>query len=84
LASTAGRRVSVAASTKTTLRMIPSAVERNAGLGTSSTAESETSTVSPEKRTAFPAVSIVAATASRTSSVDPTNVPRKRCTTKSA
>ena len=40
-ASTAGSRVSVAASTKATLSMIPSAIERKAGLGTSITAESE-------------------------------------------
>ena len=39
--------------------MIPSAIERNAGLGTSITAVSEISTVSPEKSTALPAVSIV-------------------------
>ena len=83
-ASTAGSRVSVAASTKTTLTMIPSAVDRNAGLGTSSTAESETSTVDPENRTAFPAVSIVTATASRAPSRDPKKAPRKRCTMKSA
>ena len=55
----------MAASTKTTLIMIPSAIERNAGLGTSITAESEISTVAPEKSTALPAVSIVTATASR-------------------
>ena len=51
--------------------MIPSAIERKAGLGTSITAESETKTVKPEKRTAFPAVSIVTATASRTLSFEP-------------
>jgi len=65
---------------KTTLIMIPSAIERNAGLGTSITAESEISTVAPEKRTALPAVSIVTATASRTGSFDPKNAARKRCT----
>ena len=70
-ASTAGRRVSVAASTKATLSMIPSAIERKAGLGTSITAESETKTVSPEKRTALPAVSIVIATASRGDCFEP-------------
>ena len=64
LASTAGSSVSVAASTKMTATMMPRDVERKAGLGTSITAESETSTVSPEKRTALPAVSIVVATAS--------------------
>jgi hypothetical protein len=51
--------------------MIPSAIERNAGLGTSNTAESEIRTVRPEKSTALPAVSIVTATASRTGSPDP-------------
>ena len=51
--------------------MIPRAIERNAGLGTSITAESEISTVTPEKRTALPAVSIVTATASRASSLEP-------------
>jgi hypothetical protein len=84
LASTAGSSVSVAARTKTTLSMIPSAIDRKAGLGTSITADSEISTVSPEKSTALPAVSIVTATASRTSSLDPKWAPRKRWTTKSA
>ena len=46
--------------------MIPSAIERNAGLGTSITAVSEISTVTPLKSTALPAVSIVSATASST------------------
>ena len=59
LPSTAGSSVIVAARTKATLIMIPSAIERNAGLGTSITAESETKTVKPENSTAFPAVSIV-------------------------
>ena len=40
-ASTAGSRVSVAASTKTTASMIPTLTERKAGLGTSITALSE-------------------------------------------
>ena len=64
--------------------MIPSAIERNAGLGTSITAERETSTVRPEKRTALPAVSIAAATASTGGSFEPKRAPRKRWTTKSA
>ena len=64
--------------------MIPSAIERNAGLGTSITAEREMRTVAPEKSTALPAVSIVTATASRADSFEPKNAPRKRCTTKSA
>ena len=64
--------------------MMPKAVERKAGLGTSITAESETRTVSPEKSTALPAVSIVAATASTGLSFWPKCAPRKRATTKSA
>jgi hypothetical protein len=59
-------------------------VERKAGLGTSITAESETSTVRPEKSTALPAVSIVTATASRASSFEPKKAPRKRLTTNRA
>jgi hypothetical protein len=51
--------------------MIPSAIERNAGLGTSITADSDTNTVSPEKRTALPAVSIVTATALSAGSLEP-------------
>ena len=39
--------------------MIPRLIERKAGLGTSITAVSEISTVTPEKSTALPAVSIV-------------------------
>ena len=64
LASTAGSSVSVAARMKTTESMIPRAIERNAGRGTSITALSEMSTVRPENSTALPAVSIVSATAS--------------------
>ena len=78
LASTAGRSVSVAASTKTTDSMMPRLVDRNAGLGTSITALSEISTVMPEKSTALPAVSIVAATASAAGSLEPKKAPRKR------
>ena len=74
----------MAASTKTTLIMIPSAIERKAGLGTSITAESEIKTVAPENRTALPAVSIVTATASRGSSFEPKSAPRNRWTMKSA
>ncbi len=58
--------------------MIPSAIERNAGEGTSITAVSEISTVTPLKRTALPAVSIVSATASSTRSCEPNSAPRKR------
>ncbi len=83
-ASTAGSSVSVAASTKMTASMIPRLMERNAGLGTSITAVSETSTVSPEKRTALPAVSIVTAVASLASSPEPKKAPRKRMTMTSA
>ena len=58
--------------------MIPTAIERNAGLGTSITAVSEISTVRPLKRTALPAVSIVVATASTGSRPSPSSAPRKR------
>ena len=54
-----------------TLIMIPSAIERNAGLGTSITAESEIRTVAPENRTAFPAVSIAIVTAEAASAGAP-------------
>ena len=64
--------------------MIPSATERKAGLGTSITAASETSTVIPEKSTALPAVSIVSATASIGASRCPKRALRKRMTMKSA
>jgi hypothetical protein len=70
--------VSVAAITKTTESMIPSATERKAGLGTSITALSEISTVSPENSTAVPAVSIVTATASAAGRRSPKKAPRKR------
>ncbi len=70
--------MSAAASTKTTDSMIPRLVDRNAGLGTSITALNEISTVAPEKSTALPAVSIVAATASPADSFDPKKAPRKR------
>jgi hypothetical protein len=84
LASTAGSSVSVAARTKITEIMIPSAIERNAGLGTSITAESEISTVMPEKRTALPAVSIVSPTARGTSLRWPKSALRNLITMKSA
>ena len=60
--------------------MIPSETERKAGLGTSSTAASETITVRPEKRTALPAVSIVSPTASSGFSCCPKRALRKRMT----
>ena len=64
--------------------MIPRLIERNAGLGTNITAESEIKTVTPEKRTALPAVSIVTAVASSAEKWEPKNAPRKRCTMNSA
>ncbi len=63
---------------KTTEIMIPSAIERNAGEGTSITAVSEISTVMPLKSTALPAVSIVSATACSTGRSEPNSAPRKR------
>ena len=64
--------------------MIPRLIDRKAGLGTSITALSEISTVTPEKRTALPAVSIVTAVASSADSLEPKNAPRKRETTNRA
>ena len=64
--------------------MIPSDIERKAGLGTSITAESEISTVIPEKSTALPAVSIVSATASAGSRPWPKSALRNRITMNSA
>jgi hypothetical protein len=63
-----------------TASMMPKLIERNAGLGTSMTALSETRTVMPENTTALPAVSIVTAVASSADSPSPKNAPRKRCT----
>ena len=63
LKSTSGSRVRVAARTKTTESMMPPAIDRNDGEGTSITADSEISTVAPESSTALPAVSMVSATA---------------------
>jgi len=84
LARTAGSSVSVAASTKMTASMMPRLIDRNAGLGTSITALSEISTVTPLNSTAFPALSIVTAVASAALSREPKNAPRNRCTTNSA
>ena len=61
-----GSNVRVAPSTNRTESMMPPAIERKEGDGTSITADSEISTVTPESRTALPAVSMVSATASRT------------------
>ena len=69
---------------KTTESMMPSAIDRNAGDGTSITALREMSTVTPENRTALPAVSIVSATASSADSLVPKKAPRKRMTMNSA
>ena len=67
-----------------TASMIPRLMLRNAGLGTSITAVSEISTVTPLNSTAFPAVSIVTAVASSGSSFEPKKAPRKRITMNSA
>ena len=64
--------------------MIPRAIERNAGLGTSITADSEISTVTPEKSTALPAVSIVSDAASTGDLPRPNRAARKRTTMNSA
>ena len=80
LKSTSGSRVSVAASTKTTESMMPPAIDRNDGDGTSITADSEISTVAPESSTALPAVSIVSAIACRGESWSPIRAARKRTT----
>ncbi len=83
-ASVAGSRVSDAARMKTTESMIPSAIERNAGLGTSITAESEIEHGRPGEEHCLAAVSIVTATASTGSSFEPKSAPRKRLTMKRA
>ena len=83
-ASTAGSRVSVAARTKTTLIMIPSAIERNAGLGTSITAESETSTVSAGEQDGLAGGVHRHRDRVAGPSRDPKKAPRKRWTMKSA
>ncbi len=70
----------MAASTKMTESMIPPAIDRNDGDGTSITADSEISTVAPESRTALPAVSMVSAIACRASSWWPILAARKRTT----
>ena len=64
----AGSSVSAASSTKLTDSIMPAAIERNAGIGTSRTAERLISTVRPLNSTALPAVSIVTPTAPLTSS----------------
>ncbi len=62
---TAGNRVIEARRTKNTASMMPIAIVRTAGAGTSRTAERLTSTVIPDRTTALPAVSMVSATAAR-------------------
>ena len=74
---TAGNNVRVAANTATTDSMIPKAMLRKAGLGTSKMAAKEASTVSALKATAFPAVSIVSATEATTASRSPGMAPRR-------
>ena len=64
--------------------MMPAAIERNAGDGTSMTADRLTSTVRPENSTALPAVSIVSATAARLSARPPKRAARNRTTRNSA
>ena len=76
LTSTSGSRVSVAASTKTTDSMMPPAIDRKDGEGTSMTADSEMSTVRPESSTALPAVSIVSAMARGADSLAPMRAAR--------
>ena len=84
LASTTGSRVRVAPRTKRTASMIPPAIERKDGDGTSSTADSEIRTVAPDSSTALPAVSMVSAIACRGLSWWPIRAARKRTTMKSA
>ena len=74
---TAGNKVRVAANTATTDSMIPKAMLRKAGLGTSRMAAKEASTVRALKATAFPAVSIVSATEATTASRSPGLAPRR-------
>ncbi|CAB4934464.1 unannotated protein [freshwater metagenome] len=59
----------VAISTNVTASMMPTAMVRTAGAGTSRTAERLTRTVSPDRTTALPAVSMVSATAARGSAL---------------
>ena len=72
--------MSVAASTKATASMMPPAIERKAGEGTSITADRLTRTVAPDRATALPAVSMVSTTASTVLRARPIRAPRKRMT----
>lgn len=73
----------MAARTKTTASMMPSAMDLKAGAGTSITAERLTRTVRPDRATALPAVSMVSATA-LTGLPCRASAARKRTTRKSA
>ena len=67
----------MAARTATTESMMPSAMDRNAGEGTSRMAAREASTVTAEKATALPAVATVSATASTAAARSPGAAPRR-------
>jgi hypothetical protein len=55
--------VKVASSTKITESIMPSTMVRNAGTGTINTANTLASVMTPENRTALPAVSMASVTA---------------------
>ncbi len=80
----------MAASTATTASMIPRAMLRKAGLGTTRMAAKAPRTVRALKATALPAVSSASATEATTASWSPRTAPlrtsaaRKRTTMKSA
>ena len=80
----------MAASTAMTESMIPSAIDRKAGLGTMRMDASEARTVAAEKATALPAVASVSATAAADAARSPgcawrrSSAARKRTTRKSA
>ena len=79
----------MAARTATTDSMMPRAMLRKAGLGTSKMAPRDPSTVRALKATALPAVSIVSATAATTLAIawldsSPRSAARKRTTMNSA
>jgi hypothetical protein len=63
--------------TASTESMMPSAMLRKAGLGTSSTADSDRSTVRALKATALPAVAIVSSTESTMAALSPGSTPRR-------
>ncbi len=80
--STAGNRVSPAATAQTTTTLAPRPMLRKVFSGTIRSASSETITVPPEKRTALLAVAPATAMAS-TFSRPPRRSSRKRSTTRS-